>query len=102
SVGALSATDGCVVLDRTLTLHGFGGSIEIKEDSCESKKVLHLQESGEVSPQLLATFGERHKSAYRLCQCVPGTLAFVISQDGDLRVFSSDDDAVYFADRLYP
>ena len=95
SVAALSATDGCVVLDRTLTLHCFGGSIEVQKDQCEPpKKLLSLLESGEVSLQMLDTLGERHKSAYRLCQCVPGTLAFVISQDGDLRFFSSDSDAV--------
>ena len=35
----------------------------------------------------LTGFGMRHRSAYRFCQRVPGAMAFVISQDGDLRVF---------------
>ena len=103
SLGALSATDGCVVLDQKLVLHGFGGSIETKEDSHKPKKLVHLQEPGEISSQqLLASLGERHKSAYHLCKVVPQAIAFVLSQDGDLRVFSSVDDSVQFADRLYP
>ena len=29
----------------------------------------------------------RHRSAYRFCEKVDGAIAFVVSQDGDLRVF---------------
>ena len=37
----------------------------------------------------LTRFGMRHRSAYRFCHWVPGAMAFVISQDGDLRVFGN-------------
>ena len=37
----------------------------------------------------LASFGMRHRSAYRFCQQVEGAMAFVVSQDGDVRLFSN-------------
>lgn len=104
SVSALSATDGCVVFDRTMTMHGFGGSIGIPSDRhTRRKKIWHLQDDKEVSPgELFASLGERHKSAFELCEAVPNAIAFVVSQDGDLRVFCSDENQVQFADRLFP
>lgn len=46
--------------------------------------------------QTLEQFGgTRHRSAVRLTQVLPGAIAFVISQDGDLRVFYSDGTGVY-------
>lgn len=103
SVGGLSATDGCVVLDRRLVLHGFGGSILAKANGRRARKCIDLEREAEVSPdELLRPFGERHRSAYHLCDQLPGTLAFIVSQDGDLRVFASDQDHVYFADHLHP
>jgi hypothetical protein len=89
SVGHLSATDGCVVLDRKLVLHGFGGSIQATGQAAKRCVYVVGAEEQEMSePELLRPFGERHKSAFRLCKQVPGSLAFVISQDGDLRLFA--------------
>jgi DNA integrity scanning protein DisA with diadenylate cyclase activity len=52
--------------------------------------------------QLLARFGHRHRSAFLLCKAIPNAIAFVISQDGDLPVFSSDDRHVYCDENLSP
>ena len=103
SIGHLSAHDGCVVLDRQMTVHGFGGTIETvaANDSpltyADSRTKALLPED-----QLLARFGHRHRSAFQLCKAVPNALAFVISQDGDLPVFSSDDRHVYCDENLSP
>ena len=59
-------------------------------------------ELGRSEEQLLARFGHRHRSAFLLCKAVPDALAFVISQDGDLLVFSSDDRHVYCDENLSP
>ncbi|NJO50664.1 MAG: hypothetical protein HC840_15825 [Leptolyngbyaceae cyanobacterium RM2_2_4] len=32
-------------------------------------------------------FGTRHRSAARFCGKVPGAVIFVVSQDGDIRLF---------------
>jgi hypothetical protein len=104
AIGHLSGTDGCVVLDRRLTLHGFGGSIQIRNNIPRKACV---QVAGKTKRKLneadlMLQFGERHKSAFNLCKQVPGALAFVISQDGDLRLFASNKTTVYYYDLLHP
>ncbi len=99
SVGHLTALDGCVVLDRGMTVHGFGGTIETGAATASARAY-----SGPplAEERLLARFGNRHRSAFLLCKAVPDAIAFVISQDGDLRVFSSDHQHVYCDDALSP
>jgi hypothetical protein len=43
----------------------------------------------------LAKLGTRNNSACLFCREHPGAWAFVVSQDGDLRVFYSDEKAAY-------
>ncbi len=38
--------------------------------------------------------GTRHKSAARLCKAFDGVLAFIVSQDGELKVLFSDAEKV--------
>src|SRR5262245_16479532 len=103
SVGHLSAPDGCVVLDRRMTVHGFGGTIETGEArSCPRTYADSRTNAPLAEEELLARFGHRHRSAFLLCKAVPHALAFVISQDGDLPVFSSDDRHVYCDENLSP
>ena len=101
SISSLSATDGCVVMDRGMNVLGFGGTIKAEcEDTgrCFNLTCGEEQQADEV----LHPLGHRHRSAFNLCKKVPNSIAFVISQDGDLRVFSSDSERVYFADHLHP
>jgi hypothetical protein len=108
SVAHLSAPDGCVVLDRHLTMHGFGGTIETGgAETVESVVPCRTYADSRtgaplVEKQLLARFGHRHRSAFLLCKAVPNAIAFVVSQDGDLPVFSSDDRHVYCDENLSP
>ena len=42
--------------------------------------------------------GTRHRSAYRLCKALPGVVAVVVSQDGNVRfVRRADGDLTYWA-----
>jgi hypothetical protein len=103
SVGHLSAHDGCVVLDRQMTVHGFGGTIETGAARGSPRTYADSRTGAPLAEErLLARFGHRHRSAFLLCKAVPNALAFVISQDGDLPVFSSDDRHVYFDENLSP
>jgi len=85
----LALTDGCLLFDRHLRLHSFGCMIE----AVPSEK-LHLRAAitclngnanDEVSEEVMATFGARRRSAIQICKMCPGALAFIVSQDGDLR-----------------
>jgi hypothetical protein len=103
SVGHLSAHDGCVVLDRRMTVHGFGGTIETGAALSSTRTYVDSRTNAPLAEErLLARFGHRHRSAFLLCKAVPKAIAFVISHDGDLPVFSSDDQHVYCDENLSP
>ena len=103
SVGHLSAHDGCVVLDRRMTVHGFGGTIETGTALSSTRTYVDSRTNAPLAEErLLARFGHRHRSAFLLCKAVPKAIAFVISHDGDLPVFSSDDQHVYCDENLSP
>jgi hypothetical protein len=103
SVGQLSAQDGCVLLDRRMTVHGFGGTIEAEAKASAARTYADSRTNApREEEELLARFGHRHRSAFSLCKAVPNAIAFVISQDGDLPVFSSDDRHVYCDENLSP
>ena len=85
----LGNVDGCVVLDRRLRLYGFGGEIRVADEEIEGWRctTAHPETLAEGEPVDMESFGTRHRSASRLCAAIPGTTVFVVSQDGDLRVF---------------
>jgi hypothetical protein len=96
-VAALAAVDGAVLLQRDLRLVGFGAEITKAEMPSSDEKVEygnHPPPLGKPPPALLTDFGMRHRSAIRFCQEVSGTMAFVISQDGGIRLFHSVDGSV--------
>lgn len=87
---SLAAVDGAVVLRRDWRLVGFGAEITetglwSDDEAVEYGKYPDRMEGPRTKP--LSSFGMRHRSAYRFCQKVAGAMAFVISQDGELRVF---------------
>jgi hypothetical protein len=105
ALGRLTATDGCVVLDDSMRLHGFGGIIDVGRERLESSlplmdPVMNVPMSEEEESKFFQKFGTRHRSACELCKACPHTIAFVMSQDGDLRIFCSDDSQVSFFDGL--
>ncbi len=91
-VASLATVDGAVLLSRDLRLRGFGAEIASSRLSSEDEWVEfddHPEPLGKPAPESLSAFGMRHRSAIRFCQEVPGTMAFVISQDGGIRLFHS-------------
>jgi hypothetical protein len=107
TLAGLTAVDGCVVLNHNLDVLGFGGRIclsESDEKVVNSPRKLKNVETGAVLDDAeIASIGlgTRHGSAFRLCKAHSGSLAFVISQDGDLRVFYSDNEFVYGFEQLH-
>lgn len=102
-LAGLSSVDGCVVLNRKLQVLGFGGEIQVSEQQAqEATRTLKNLKTGEPEPEedALKGLGTRHRSAYRLAKVHPGVIVFVISQDGDLRIFCSDESDVFGFDRL--
>jgi hypothetical protein len=90
-VSLLSRIDGAVLLDFDMSVLGFGVEILTTAaptfiyratDAVGSKRRTH-----KVDYQ---HFGTRPRSMMRYCASHPGSIGFVISQDGDVRAITSD------------
>jgi hypothetical protein len=81
-LAALAAIDGAVVLDKRLTMVGFGA--EVSSDLPTPDRVWHALdlEGTRCQPEAIENVGTRHRAAYRFALHHPGGLAIVISQDG--------------------
>lgn len=96
-LASFTAIDGAVILRRDLTLLGYGAEI-LEVDPPSAEDVVEYVAYGEYrGVKRLIDFGMRHRSACRFCQKVEQAIAFVVSQDGDLRVFINEGGKV----RLY-
>ncbi len=89
ALAELANVDGCVVLDRRLRLFGFGGEIRVAEEQVKGWECIeaHPETLEPLAAIDVERWGTRHRSAFRLCCVRPGATVFVVSQDGDLRVF---------------
>ena len=84
-IAGLAAADGAVILNKPNELLGFGGMISGRLPDVESVwRALDL-EGEKVVEEGTANVGARHRSAYRLADALPGSVAIVISQDGGVR-----------------
>jgi hypothetical protein len=84
-IAGLAAADGAVVMSKRNELLGFGGMISGRLPDVERVwRALDL-EGEEVAEERTGNVGSRHRSAYRLCGALPGSVAVVISQDGGVR-----------------
>jgi hypothetical protein len=104
AIGHLTAADGCVVLDSKLRVIGFSGKIQVNEETLDKsgRSLVNGYGAPICEKQLFSKYGTRHLSAFRLCKASEGVMVFVFSQDGDLRLFASDEKHVYFFDHLSP
>lgn len=92
AASALSQVDGCVVLDRSLRVIRFGAKL-----GGESKMPLvdYYDHTVDLEAEM-KRLGTRNNSACRFCRNIPGTVALVVSQDGELRMYRSEE-AMAFA-----
>lgn len=92
AVARLSATDGYVLLDVRLRVLGFG--VKIGWEAEVPSRCVEVDDALEPTGGYLGLrrTGTRHRAAYRLCASVSGATVFVVSQDGDLRIFFSTED----------
>lgn len=85
-IASLSCVDGFVLMDRHLAVHGFG--VEVRSGEPVERMVIAgdpLATPKRLRPANLSQFGTRHRAMMRYCHETPGSLGFVVSQDGDIR-----------------
>jgi hypothetical protein len=95
-IAGLAAVDGAVVLSKPHELLGFGGMISGRLPAVRTvARALDL-EGERVAEDETDNVGARHRSAYRLVNALPGSVAIVISQDGGVRFVCQKDGRVTY------
>ncbi len=85
-IASLSSVDGAVVLNKRLRIFGFGAEIIAQSQALNEILMPTPPEGREVIRRPIDDFGTRHRSALRFCSSHEDVAAFVVSQDGDVRV----------------
>jgi hypothetical protein len=91
---ALAAVDGAVVITDRMRLLGFGA--EVLANPTLPVDVVRREHVGDRPAERISIlgFGTRNRSAARLCWSSDAILVFVISQDGDIRMYRRVGDVV--------
>ena len=91
-ISLLTRVDGLVLINPYLDVLGFG--VEITETADPPQLWLSQSPSAAKSRRRkgdYAHYGTRHRSMMRYCAAVPGSVGFVVSQDGDVRAITCVD-----------
>ncbi|WP_316739167.1 putative sensor domain DACNV-containing protein [Pedobacter aquatilis] len=92
-IASQSCVDGVILFDRTMVSNGFGAVLRAKK----MPRKIYVSSTATATPKSLAPhdpkhYGTRHRSMIAYCWNHPTALGLVISQDGDIRVFSKIED----------
>jgi len=88
-VSLLSRVDGLVLMDTSLTVRGFGVEISVQKEPAEIWIARDLEGSQPLREELLYDhYGTRHRSMMRYVSSVPGSVGFVVSQDGSVKAMT--------------
>jgi hypothetical protein len=91
-ISLLTRVDGLVLLNRDLEVQGFGVEITEAREPPEIYAAGDASASGYLLKKVdYQHYGTRHRSMMRYCAKFPGSVGFVISQDGDVRVMTNVD-----------
>ena len=87
-VSLLARVDGLVLMTPDMQVRGFG--VEITER--REPQNVYLSRTAQVRHGLSSVdydlYGTRHRSMMRYCAAVPGSIGWVFSHDGDIRVMT--------------
>ena len=100
-ISLLSRVDGLVLLSKHLAVRGFG--VEIKSAKIPDEVYLSSTQVPNISSIQAVDynhFGTRHRSMMRYCWSYPGSVGFVISQDGDIRAMTKYDNKLIVWDNI--
>jgi hypothetical protein len=84
-LSSLASVDGALVLTDRLNLLGFGAEFRVYN---ERQNSIYFSEDAfgrKINERRYESFGTRHRSAFRFCYEYPNSVAFIISQDGDVK-----------------
>lgn len=100
-ISLLSRVDGLILLNRRLDVRGFG--VEIKSSDVPDNIFLcsnRIPTNNSLTAVDYNHFGTRHRSMIRYCWKYENTVGFVISQDGDVRAITKQNDKLLIWDNI--
>ena len=98
AIAGFAAADGAVVLDKRIDLLGFGAEIGSDLPAVRCVARARDAEATEKIVESVESVGQRHRSAYRLCNFAHDAVAIVVSQDGTVRFVKwHDGEVTYWA-----
>ena len=100
-IALLTRVDGLVVMDRNLAVRGYG--VEITTSREPANLFIagdRMATPAKLRPVSYNHFGTRHRSMMRYCYQHPGSIGFVISQDGEVRAITKIGDALVMWENL--
>ncbi len=100
-ISLLSRVDGLVLLSKHLSVRGFG--VEIKSSNIPDEVYIsssRIPIESDLKEVDYNHFGTRHRSMMRYCWNYPGSVGFVVSQDGDVRAMTMCDDRLIIWDNI--
>ena len=99
-ISGLAAIDGAVILDKRIELLGFGAEIGGDLPAVRAvARALDAEGQRKVT-ESVESVGQRHRSAYRLCNSAHDAIAIVVSQDGTVRFVKWHDGQVTYWDNV--
>jgi hypothetical protein len=94
-IALLTRVDGLVVMDSNLAVRGYGVEITTPEEPANLFIASdRMATPGKLRPASYNHFGTRHRSMMRYCFQNPGSIGFVVSQDGEVRVITKVEDSL--------
>ncbi len=84
-LASLTGVDGALVLTNSLRVIGFGAEVIVPSPTLRMVKLAEDSSGTEGRLQPIDSFGTRHRSALRFCSSYEESVAFIVSQDGDVR-----------------
>jgi hypothetical protein len=85
-LATLSAVDGAVVITDKLRLLGFGAELIAMSPSLNEVHIISDSDNLSGDAHSLEFYGTRHRSAFRFCSSFDDAIAFIVSQDGGIRI----------------
>ena len=99
-IAGFASADGAVVLDKRIELLGFGAEIGSDLPAVRSVARALDAEGRRKVVESVESVGQRHRSAYRLCNFAHDAVAIVVSQDGTVRFVKWHDGEVTYWDNV--
>lgn len=97
-IASLSRVDGAVLCDPYLNVLGFGAVITVESSPPQPHRARDSR--GQKLSCVDSNLGTRHRSVMRFCWANPGSVGFVSSHDGELRIVTRLNDKLVMWERV--